>query len=253
MDIFTRFAAVDKKDKARAVRTLIEDSTPDFDFFFMITLSVMMATYGLLAGSETVVIGSMLIAPLLYPVLGLSLGVSMSNKRFVNRSLVTLGQAMLFAIIAAWLSTLLFSFTHLRDLNQVIASRAEPSLLFLAVGVISGIAVAYALVRPRLSEALPGVAVSVALIPPLAVVGIGVAWADMSVALGALIMFLVNVLGIVAAAVVCFSLMDVHAEESNAENVIKKEEERVEQETEHVKEVAVEKAVESINEEVASS
>lgn len=252
MDILSRFAAVGKADKAHAVRTLVEDSTPDFDFFFMITLAVLMATFGLLAGSETIVIGSMLIAPLLYPVLGLSLGISMSDQNFVKRSVVTLIKATIVAILSAVVATILFSFSNYGGMNDIIASRTEPSLMFLIVGVISGIAVAYSLVRPRLSETLPAVAVSVALIPPLAVVGIGIVWVDAQVLIGALTMFLVNVLGVVAAAVVSFSLMDVHGERTIAERVIVKEDKRVEKEEAHVKEVAVEKAEKTIVEDSAT-
>ena len=248
MDILSRFAAIEKADKAKAVRTLVEEATPDFDFFFMITLSVLMATFGLLAGSETVVVGSMLIAPLLYPVLGVSLGISMSNQKVIQRDIATLIKAAVIAIAAAVGATFLFSFGTGGGMNDIIAARTQPSLLFLGVGVFSGLAVSYALVRPRLSTALPGVAVSVALIPPLAVAGIGIAWVNLTVVAGALVMFLVNVLGIVAASVVSFSLMDVHGEQKAAVHAIVKEEKRVEQETEKIKEVAAEKAEATITE-----
>lgn len=246
MDILSRFAVISKEDKANAVRTLVEESTPDFDFFFMITLSVLMATFGLLAGSETVVVGSMLIAPLLYPVLGVSLGVSMSNQHIIQRDLTTLFKAAVIAVAAAVAATFLFSFSTVSGMNDIIAARTEPSLLFLGVGVFAGLAVSYALVRPRLSTALPGVAVSVALIPPLAVAGIGLVWLNLAIVAGALVMFLVNVLGIVAASVVSFSLMDVHGEQQHAEHVIVKEEKRVEKEAEQVKEVETEKATRTI-------
>lgn len=204
----------------------------------MVVLSILMATFGLLAGSETIVIGSMLIAPLLHPILGLALGVSMSNHKLMRRSLTTIGKAVLFAVVAAVVATFFFSFGSFEGtLNDTITSRTAPSLMFLVVAVISGFAVTYALVKPDLSETLPGVAVSVALIPPLAVLGIGIAKFDPGIVAGSAVMFGVNVLGIVAASMFAFSIMNVHGKERIAQSVIKKEDKRVEKEEEEIKKI----------------
>jgi uncharacterized hydrophobic protein (TIGR00271 family) len=238
MSILSRFQSIDQADKTRAVRKLVKDATPDFDFFFMITLAVLMATFGLLAGSETVVIGSMLLAPILHPVLGVALGISMSDHRLIRRSLVTVGKAALVSIVAAIAATFLFAFgADGHGINDIILARTAPSLLFLVVAIVSGLAVAYSIVKPDLSEALPGIAVSVALIPPLAVIGIGIAWFSPAMVAGASMMFAVNVLGIVAAAMASFSLMDVHEERTVAEKTITQEEKRVEREEKKVREV----------------
>ena len=82
-----RFRTIKEEDKTHAVRQLVEDATPDFDYTFMLVLSVLMATCGLLAGSETVVIGGMLLAPILAPVVALALGVAIPNHRLVGRSI----------------------------------------------------------------------------------------------------------------------------------------------------------------------
>jgi len=236
MSLLSRFRTIDDGAKARAVRRLVEDATPDFDFFFMIVLAVLMATFGLLAGSETVVVGSMLIAPILYPVLGLSLGISMSDPKVIRRSLVTVGKAAGLAVASAAAATILFSFGEVPfRANEIIIARTSPSLLFLVVAIASGIAVAYALAKPKLSETLPGVAVSVALIPPLAVVGVGLVWLNVAIVAGAAMMFIVNVLGIVGAGMLIFSLMDVREERLVANQVIAKEQKRVEEEEEVVK------------------
>lgn len=239
MSLLARFQTISDNDKTRAIRTLVEDATPDFDFFFLIILSVLMATFGLLAGSETVVVGSMLIAPILYPVLGLALGISMSDPQLIRRSLVTIGKAVALGALAGMLASIFFAFGGVGQgaMDEIVIVRTSPSLLFLAVGIIAGLAISYALVRPGLSETLPGVAVSVALIPPLAVVGIGIASVDLSMVIGALMMFLVNVTGIIAAAMLAFSLMDVHGKRHVAEETIEREEARVEQENRAVEEV----------------
>jgi len=163
MSFISRFQAIDEKQKTRAVRELIEQSTPDFDYFLMLTLSVLMVTFGLLAGSETIVIGAMLLAPLLAPVMGLALGVSMSHHPLIARSFSTIGYSIAFAVGAAIVGAFLFSVGNLNGgINEVILARTEPSLLFFIVAVISGFAVAYTTVRPNLSSTLPGVAVAVA-------------------------------------------------------------------------------------------
>lgn len=237
MSILSRFRIIGEADKGEAVRVMVERSTPDFDFFFMIVLSVLMAALGLLSNSGTIVIGSMLIAPLLYPVLGVSLGLSLSDISLMRHSLMTLSKATLLAVGSSVVATLFYTTAHRAVATPEILSRTTPNLTFLAVAVISGLAMSYALARPKLSEALPGVAISVALIPPLAVVGIGLAWLDMSIFFGALGVFALNVLGIIATAMMSFSLMDVHREQKVVEATLKKEEHRVEAETKKVQEV----------------
>ncbi len=238
MSLISRFQAIDEKEKTKAVRKLIESSTPDFDYFFMLVLSVLMATFGLLAGSESIVIGAMLLAPLLAPIMGLALGTSMSHHPLILRSLSTIGYSVAFAVGAAVLGAFLFSVSDLSvGVNEVILSRTEPSLLFFIVAVISGLAVSYTTVRPNLSSTLPGVAVAVALIPPLAVFGVGVAMLEPSIIAGSAVMFIINVVGMVFAGMVTFSLMDVHHKKFIAETAIKKEDKRVEEEIEKVKQI----------------
>ena len=243
MSLISRFQAIDEKDKTTAVRNLVKTSTPDFDYFFMLVLSVLMATFGLLAGSESIVIGAMLLAPLLAPIMGLALGTSMSHHPLILRSLSTIGYSVAFAVGAAVVGAFLFSVSDLSiGVNEVILSRTEPSLLFFIVAVISGLAVSYTTVRPNLSSTLPGVAVAVALIPPLAVFGIGIATFEISIIAGSAAMFIINVIGMVVAGMVTFSLMDVHHKKFIAETTIKKEDKRVEEEIEEVKKIDEENA-----------
>lgn len=242
MNILSRFRAISDADKASAVSSIIEDATPDFDFFYLIILSVLMASFGLLAGSEAIVIGSMLLAPIMGPVLALALGVSMSNHSLMMRSLSTLGRSTLIAIAASAAAALLFSFGSFGSSevvsNLTILARTEPTLLYFAVAIIAGLAVAYTSVQPHLSSNLTGVAVAVALMPPLAVVGIGIAHLDLAIAAGAFVMYIVNVAGIIFAAMLSFSFMDVHAKRAQADSKIIQEEKRVEREEKKVKAIA---------------
>ncbi len=240
MNIFARLRAIEEFDKSKAVKKIIKESTPDFDYYLMLVLSTTVATLGLLVNSETTVIGAMLLAPLLAPTIGLGLGISMSETSVIRRSFSTIVNSTLVAILSALITTFLFALFELdpSKFAETITSRAHPSLLHFVIAAISGFAVTYASVRPKLSEALPGVAIAVALIPPLGVVGIGVATGTAKIVSGALLMYLLNVFGIVFASMLAFSLMDVHHKRFMAEKILEKEEERVEQEKEKIKEVA---------------
>ncbi len=230
MIFFARFRAIQEKDKAAVVRKLMQSSTPNFDFLYLTGLSVLMATFGLLADSPSIVIGSMLIAPLLYPILGIAMGFVMSNGEVLSRSMLTLAKAMGMGLGLSFFGALFFgdgTVTH------EILLRTEPSLIYFFVAVFAGAAVSFALAQPEWSETLPGIAISVALIPPLAVVGIGLAMHDVAIIAGSTQMLLVNLIGIVFAAMITFSLMNLYEKQNIAESTIRQEDEK------HQKEEAV--------------
>lgn len=235
MQILARFQAIKDDHKALVVRKLMQSSTPDFDFLYLTGLSVLMATLGLLIGSPAIVIGSMLIAPILYPVLGIALGLVMSNASVLGRSVLSLTRAFAIGLGLAVVATLLFGETG--NMTAEILLRADSSLISMMVAIVAGLAVSYALAQPEWSETLPGIAISVALIPPLAVVGIGIAWLDVTLITGSLLLLAVNVAGIVFAAMVSFSLMNLHEKHNIAESTIKKEDVRVQEEEAAIKEI----------------
>jgi len=218
---------INDSDKTKAVDLLIRESTGDFDFFFFIVLSVLMATLGLIANNPAIVIGSMLLAPILFPILSISLSIIMSDGPIIARSVMTFLKASAVAIFTAAAATLIFA--PFAPVTSEILLRTEPSLIYVGVAIVAGLAVSYSLAQPALSATLPGIAVSVALIPPLATIGIGVANLDMAVISGAFTLYLVNVLGIVFASMLIFALMNLYAKRKIAEKVVKKEEKRLEE------------------------
>lgn len=222
----TVFSNFTEKDKDNAVERLISGSTPSQDFFLMVVLSILTATFGLLLNSSAVIIGSMLIAPILNPILSLSLGVIMSDYKVISRSFWTLTKSVLLSITAANIAALLFS-TQFASITPEIASRAQPSLTYVVIAIIAGLAASFALVKPQLSETLPGIAISVALIPPLATTGIGIAKLDWNLVSGSFLLFLVNAIGIVFASMITFSLMDFHAKRRAADKTISKEDRKI--------------------------
>lgn len=231
MSILARFRAVDENQKASMIRKLIEYSTPDFDYFYLISLSILMATFGLLLDSGSIVIGSMLIAPLMYPILALSLGLVMSNYGVIGRSTSTLVKSLGGALLLSIVGAFLFGNEAMYHSSEVL-NRTEPSILHFFVAVVAGAAVAYIMTRPEWSTTLPGVAISVALIPPLATVGVGIAALDAVIVKGASIIFILNLAGIIGTAIVVYLLMNLAEKQKIAESTIKREEQKTEEENE---------------------
>ena len=219
------FKNLSNDDKSNAVKRLIEGSTPNQDFFLMIILSILTASFGLLTNDTAVIIGSMLIAPMLYPLLSLSLGIIMSDGKVISRSAYTLIKSIGFGIVTAAIATLLFD-TQVSGITAEITSRTQPSLPSVIIAVVSGFAATFALVKPKLSETLPGVAISVALVPPIAVVGIGIAKLDLSIISGSLLLFIVNAIGVVFASMLTFSLMNFYSKRTEAEEAAEREDRR---------------------------
>ncbi len=239
MTVLARFRALPDKDKASLVRKLMENSTPDFDYFYLIGLSTVMASLGLLMNNGAIVIGSMLIAPLMYPILGVALGLVMmgQNINVLQRALGTLVKSLGAGLGLSVLAAFFFGNDAMYHTAEVM-SRTEPSHLHLLVALVAGTAVAYMLARPEWGDALPGVAIAVALIPPLASMGIGIAATDPEIIRGATMILLLNLFGIIAIAVIIFLLMNLGEKQNIAESTIKREEEKIESQSKMIAEVS---------------
>jgi len=236
----TLFTSLTNKDKKEAVERLIADGTPRHDFFLMIVLSVCMATFGLILNNSSVIIGSMLIAPLLSPILGIGMGVVMADRKLIVRSTMTTLKSTAFAILTATVIALFFSKIGGlgSQLNSEIMARLEPNLVSGLIALVAGCAASYALIKPQLSATLPGVAVSASLVPPLAVTGIGIARFNWTIISDSFVLFLVNVTLIIFAGSVIFSLMRLYAEQPVAERAIKKEDDQLKKDIDQAKKEA---------------
>lgn len=196
--------SVPEQHKREAISALIEDSSPDAEFFVLLALAAFIVVPGLLLDSTAIIIGGMVVAPILSPILGLAMGITQASFPLIMRSVRTIALASIIAIGAALLIAL---FSPDRAINTAIESRTAVSLSHLIVAIASGIAAAFAIIKPKISAHVIGIAVSVSLLPPLAVTGIGVSLLDGRLVRGSLSLFLINLLGIVVAAVVVFSLL----------------------------------------------
>jgi uncharacterized hydrophobic protein (TIGR00271 family) len=178
-----------------------------FRFFILLGLSVIIASFGILSNSTAVVIGGMLVAPLMTPVLGLAAATVMAWPRRLGETALLVAIASLGAVALAWfVASFMPEGVYALVLPGELISRTEPTMQDLGIAVAAGAAGAYVLVHKESVSALPGVAVAVALVPPLAVVGISLALGNYDDAGGALLLYLTNLAGIVLAAMVVFVL-----------------------------------------------
>lgn len=194
--LFHTLPTLDLDEQIEVYKAIREGAQPKVDFFVMIALAAAIATFGLLQNSPAVIIGAMLVAPLMAAIFGLSLGVVRGDLRLLRRAGSATLRGMLLAIaVGALLGLLIPAATPQAE----VLNRTHPGLLDLGVALASGAAGAYALSRKGVSAALPGVAIAAALVPPLATVGIGLALGQGRIAGGALLLFLTNLVAIVAA------------------------------------------------------
>jgi uncharacterized hydrophobic protein (TIGR00271 family) len=151
----------------------------------------------------------MLIAPLMSPILGLSLASVAGKERMFRKAIVALIEGALLAIVLSailgWLA-LILPFDVLSELPREVLARTRPTPFDLAVALAGGAAAAYALAQPHLSATLPGVAITTALMPPLCTVGIGLALRRPEVWAGVLFLFFTNFIAISFAGIVVFAL-----------------------------------------------
>jgi uncharacterized hydrophobic protein (TIGR00271 family) len=181
-----------------------ENAKVSSSFLVMMVLSTLLASFGLYADSAPVIIGAMILAPLMAPIISLAMAFVRQDERLLINSAQTLAigwvVAVGFAMILSWI-------LPMRIETHEISARLSPTLLDLGVAIISGIAGAYAHARSDAAKSLAGVAIAVALVPPLAVTGIGLGWASWHVSTGGLLLFLANLAGIVFSAALTFLIL----------------------------------------------
>lgn len=197
-------------DQRREIIAEITDSSsPGFDYFLLVVLSSSIATLGLITNSPAVIIGAMLVAPLMSPIIGIGLASIIGRRTLLNSGISALIRGALLAIALSALFTFINSylpFVSFHELPNEILSRTHPSPIDLMIALAGGLAAAYSLTEVRLSAALPGVAIATALMPPLCTVGIGIALMRADVAGGALLLFVTNAVTIAFAAAFVFFL-----------------------------------------------
>ena len=186
-----------REQRVELAERLLSGSICNFDFLAMMVLSTAIAAFGLLLSSTAVVVGAMLVAPLMTPIMGAGLALVQGNAVLMKQA----ARSIFYGFCCALAIGVVLGFITPIDVpTSELLARGAPNLLDLGVALVSGIAGAYAMARPNLSAALPGVAIAAALVPPIATVGIALALGEFAVARGAVMLFGTNVVAIILSA-----------------------------------------------------
>lgn len=156
---------------------------------WLLMCSIMVASLGLDLNSPAVIIGAMLISPLMSPILGIGLGVGVNDRKMITDSLQHFGIAMLIALATSFIY---FKLTPFGDLTSEIANRTKPTTLDVLVAFFGGIAGIISGSRKDKSNAIPGVAIATALMPPLCVTGFGLANQEWEIMISSFYLFFLN-------------------------------------------------------------
>ena len=192
----------------RSTLMRVDDPLRQYSSFFMrLLVATVVATAGIASDSATTIIGAMLIAPLMSPMLGTALATAMGRPRQALRTLaLTLGGMALVVVVSACVTALIPVAADMETNTQVLC-RVSPRLVDLVIALAAGFMAALASMRADIPDAVPGVAISASIVPPLCVVGAGLYEGAPDAALGAFTLFFTNFLAIQVMGGVVYLLM----------------------------------------------
>ncbi len=178
-------------------------------FWMLLVLAAVIASAGVVADSTATVIGAMIVAPLMTPILATMLATVLGDRDNLVRSLLLVIAGAAAAVGIGYLVGLLIVPDVLAETNSQVAARVKPGLIDLLAALGTGVVGSVALVRKDISDTLPGVAIAISLVPPLAVVGLTLESGSWDQALGALLLFLTNVVAIIGTGIIVMSFYGV--------------------------------------------
>ena len=175
-------------------------------YWLLLPLSAVIAAAGVVSDSTATVIGAMIVAPLMTPILGVVLGVVLGDRPNLRRCLLLLVAGAATVIGLAWILGLFVPYPVVAATSSQVASRISPRLVDLVAALATGAVGSVALARSDISDTLPGVAIAISLVPPLAVVGLTLESGAPRQAVGSFLLFVTNVVAILASGILVMAL-----------------------------------------------
>jgi uncharacterized hydrophobic protein (TIGR00271 family) len=191
-------SVVNDVDHRSVVAQVREDAGWSSHVAFMTLMSAGIAILGLLLSSPAIVIGAMLIAPFMGPIIGLGFALATFDSREMRRTALPIAVGVVLAVLFCALIVLV---SPLQNVTTEITSRTRPNLFDLLVALFAGLAGTYAVIRGR-HGTIVGVAIATALMPPLAVMGFGLAVVSWEILAGSTLLFFTNLMTMAVAAAV---------------------------------------------------
>jgi uncharacterized hydrophobic protein (TIGR00271 family) len=201
-----KFPLLEREDRLALAERVNQLTPVNVDFVMMMTLASVLASLGLMQGSTAVVIGAMLVAPLMGPLLGAGLAVTQGNLKLFRDAVIAVGVGVGLGLVVSLLVGLL---NPGYEPSLEIEARGKPDILDLGIALASGMVAAYAQGRPSVGSTLAGVAIAAALVPPLAVVGLALTAGYPMIAGNAGILLMTNLVAITLGAAWVFRMLGV--------------------------------------------
>ena len=200
-----------KEERKSLVENIISSSSPQPGFYFLLAIATLIVTIGLINNNLVLIIGGMLVAPLLSPILSLSLSILILDFKVLWRSLIVFFLSALACLSVASIMGLTNNF----ELNNItfLSAMMEMSIFTIIIPIAAGAAASFTWAKKNLSCTLPGVAVTVTLLPPLAATGLALAKNNSYILTNSLWVYVINVLGIIIGSLLIFLIMGFYREE----------------------------------------
>jgi uncharacterized hydrophobic protein (TIGR00271 family) len=179
-------------------------------YWLLLPLAAVIASAGVVSDSTATVIGAMIVAPLMTPILGIVLAVVLADRANLRRCLLLLVAGAAAVIAIGWLLGLFVPYPLVAATNSQVAARVTPRIVDLVAALATGAVGSVALARSDISDTLPGVAIAISLVPPLAVVGLTLESGAPRESLGAFLLFATNVAAILASGILVMAFFRVH-------------------------------------------
>lgn len=192
---------VSRERREEILGDIYEDSIPGATYYCLLGISALIAGIALIVDSDAALIAASVVAPLMTPVIGMSLALLRGEVGLLSRAMLAVFIGVLFGVILCFA---LGRLPLVAEPTALLLAQAHPTLIDLCVASLAGFAGALAMIDQRVSPVLPAMAIATALNPPIAAIGLYLASEAYQGALGALQLFLANVLVILAVGVVVF-------------------------------------------------
>jgi len=173
----------------------------DISYIALVVISAHIATLGLIVNSSAVIIGAMIIAPLMGPIMAGGLSFAISDNYLGRKAFKSISLGI---ILSVFFSATVTFISPLKENTTEILIRTSPNIMDLFIALFSGLAGAFAVTFKKISGSIVGVAISVALMPPLCVTGIGISTSQANVVVGGFFLFLTNLTAIFIASAIFF-------------------------------------------------
>jgi uncharacterized hydrophobic protein (TIGR00271 family) len=212
-----RVTSLTPKERSELLVQLKVGLQASADFYLMVALAAAIAITGLIMNDGSIVLGAMLVSPLMSPIVGIACGITLGNLDLIRRSSASTFKGM--AIVLGVGAIMTFILPSVGPTDQIL-SRTHPGIFDLLAALAAGAAGAYSLSKKPVAGALPGVAMSLSLEPPLATAGYGLSTSEFWITGGAILLFFTNLAAIVLSGVGVYLLLGMRPPRKEGLNVV---------------------------------